>query len=445
MNEKQFGIIPTKTLFFRLAIPGLFSMVFQSISMIVDGIFVGQFIGNDALAAINMAMPVLMIIFAFSDMIAIGFSVKIAIQLGAKKEKLANGLFSASFLLILGSSVVFGILGILLTEPIVNSTITDKELGKLIVEYANVYFYLLPISAPLFAVDNYLRICGRIKHCMFINIGVALLNIILDAVLLGKLGLGIEWAAFATAFSMGLGAIVATIPFLRKKLTLKFTSPKVSFKEFKGAIFNGSSEFFSIIADSLMMLLLNGILLKVGGSAAVAAYAIAMYFHSILFAILYGIQDSLQPAVSYNYGAQKIPRCFSLFKITCLAALSICSLFALILFIFPEVLVSAFTDTTDPDVLYMAKMALILGAPGYFFAWINMVTSCFLTGFDKPKESVTIMLGEAFIFPITSLLILTPLMGINGIFLTPSLGSALAAVVAVILWVKTSRKVKKSK
>ncbi len=443
MNEKQFGILPTKTLFFKLAIPGLLSMVFSSISMVVDGIFVGRFIGSEALAAINLAIPILIILFAISDTIAIGFSVKISIKLGEKEEKSASRLFSYSLLLIISSSLILGLIGLLFSELIVNLLISDQALAESVLKYLTPYFITLPLAGAFYSADAYLRVSGMIKRCMFVNISVAILNIVLDAFLIGYLGYGIEFAAWATSISMSFGAFLGILPFVRNKKTLKFTSPKVPFSEVKSAIFNGSSEFFSIIADSIMMLLINGVLLAMGGTSAVAAYAIAMYIHSVFFSILYGIQDSIQPAVSYNYGANLTSRCFSLFRITSIVAFSISLFVAILLLIFPNTLVTVFADSNDQEVIEMAKIALLLGAPGYLFAWINMVTSCFLTGFDRPKESISIMISEAFVFPILSILIAGNLLGLNGIFLTPAIGSALASIVALILWYKISRKIKK--
>ena len=93
MNEVQFATLPTRKIFFRCALPGLLAMVVSSIYMMIDGIFVGRYIGSHALAAVNLAFPVIMILFAVGDMVAVGSSVKIALLLGQGKNKEANGLF----------------------------------------------------------------------------------------------------------------------------------------------------------------------------------------------------------------------------------------------------------------------------------------------------------------------------------------------------------------
>ena len=99
MNQELFGITPPKKLFVKLAIPSLVSMLFSSIYMMADGMFVGKVIGSKALAAINLVFPIIMIVFAVSDMIAAGASVKIGIKLGEKKEEEASNIFSIALLL----------------------------------------------------------------------------------------------------------------------------------------------------------------------------------------------------------------------------------------------------------------------------------------------------------------------------------------------------------
>ena len=113
MNEVQFATLPTRKIFFRCALPGLLAMVVSSIYMMIDGIFVGRYIGSHALAAVNLAFPVIMILFAVGDMVAVGSSVKIALLLGQGKNKEANGLFSAAFCMILGIGVLFSLVGFL--------------------------------------------------------------------------------------------------------------------------------------------------------------------------------------------------------------------------------------------------------------------------------------------------------------------------------------------
>ena len=436
MNQEQFGTMEPKKLFVKLAIPSLISMLFSSLYMMADGIFVGKIIGSKALAAINLVFPIIMILFAVGDMVASGASVKIGIKLGEKNEKEASEIFSVALLFIFILNIIFAIIGLIFTKDIIFILIKDKELANLAYKFAYVFILFLPIIAPFFAIDNYLRICGKANMSMWINIGVSVLNIILDAIFIGYLKLGIEYAALASSLSMSIGTLILIYPFITKKVALKFTKPKIKIKEMLGIIYNGSSQFFSNISGSIMAIIMNSFLLHYGGAVGVAAYSIVMYIESLIVPMLFGMIDAVQPVFSYNYGAKNNKRIMTFFKITCTVALSISILTMIIIFVFPDFLVRMFSSESDIAVIDMAKKALLLYAPSYLFTWFIMTVSGVLTGLEKATESIVLMSAESIILPLFSTLVLTQLIGVYGIFITPTISGAVSIVVSIILWRK---------
>ena len=436
MNQEYFGTMEPKKLFVKLAIPSLISMLFSSLYMMADGIFVGKIIGSKALAAINLVFPIIMILFAVGDMVASGASVKIGIKLGEKNEKEASEIFSVALLFIFILNIIFAIIGLIFTKDIIFILIKDKELANLAYKFAYVFILFLPIIAPFFAIDNYLRICGKANMSMWINIGVSVLNIILDAIFIGYLKLGIEYAALASSLSMSIGTLILIYPFITKKVALRFTKPKIKIKEMLGIIYNGSSQFFSNISGSIMAIIMNSFLLYYGGAVGVAAYSIVMYIESLIVPMLFGMIDAVQPVFSYNYGAKNNKRIMTFFKITCTVALSISIVTMIIIFVFPDFLVRMFSSESDIAVIDMAKKALLLYAPSYLFTWFIMTVSGVLTGLEKATESIVLMSAESIILPLFSTLVLTQLIGVYGIFITPTISGAVSIVVSIILWRK---------
>lgn len=436
MNQEQFGTMEPKKLFVKLAIPSLISMLFSSLYMMADGIFVGKIIGSKALAAINLVFPIIMILFAVGDMIASGASVKIGIKLGEKNEKEASEIFSVALLFIFILNIIFAIIGLIFAKDIIFILIKDKELANLAYKFAYIFILFLPIIAPFFAIDNYLRICGKANMSMWINIGVSVLNIILDAIFIGYLKLGIEYAALASSLSMSIGTLILIYPFITKKVVLRFTKPKIKIKEMLGIIYNGSSQFFSNISGSIMAIIMNSFLLYYGGAVGVAAYSIVMYIESLIVPMLFGMIDAVQPVFSYNYGAKNNKRIMTFFKITCTVALSISIVTMIIIFAFPDFLVRMFSSESDIAVIDMAKKALLLYAPSYLFTWFIMTVSGVLTGLEKATESIVLMSAESIILPLLSTLVLTQLIGVYGIFVTPTISGAVSIVVSIILWRK---------
>ncbi|MBX9138093.1 MULTISPECIES: MATE family efflux transporter [unclassified Clostridium] len=222
--------------------------------------------------------------------------------------------------------------------------------------------------------------------CMWINIAVSIFNTILDAILIGYFKLGIEYAALSSDLSMLIGTLIFLYPFIMKKVVLKFTKPKVDVKEILYIIYNGSSEFFSNISGSIMAIITNGFLLYYGGPVGVAAYSIVMYIDSLISPVLFGMIGSIQPVISYNYGAKNYKRITKFFKITCIAGFTISVLTMIIMFMFPDFLVGLFSSKSDVDIIHMCKIALLLSAPSYLFKWFTMTVGSFLTGLEKANN-----------------------------------------------------------
>ena len=180
------------------------TMAFASPYQIADGLFVGRFIGGDALAAINLIMPIIMIVFGFANLIATGASVRVSVLLGTKKQEEASRIFTFTLKVLFLLSCVLGFLGLVFAEEFVRflapgATELAIEYG---ITYTRVYAAFAPLMLICHATDNYLRACGKEKLSMWLSIGTQTLNILLDVVLIVFLGQGVWAAAFTSCLSM---------------------------------------------------------------------------------------------------------------------------------------------------------------------------------------------------------------------------------------------------
>ena len=305
MDSEIFEKLPPTKLFFRLAIPSMISMAFGALYQIADGLFVGRFIGGDALAAVNLVMPIIMIIFGFANLIATGASVRISMLLGEKNREEASIAFTYTLKVIFLISCIFSVLGLVFADGFVRllapgATETAIKYGVI---YTRVHAIFAPLMLPFFATDNYLRVCGKQKTSMWLSIVTQLANIILDVILIGFLGQGVGAAAFTSCISMVLGSVITLNMFRGKKMDLYYAKGRMKASVFMRIIANGSSEFFTSISMSAMSIVFNLFLLKFGGTTAVAAFSVIMYVDSITNMLAFGMIDSFQPAVSYCYGA----------------------------------------------------------------------------------------------------------------------------------------------
>ncbi|MBQ1529042.1 MAG: oligosaccharide flippase family protein, partial [Clostridia bacterium] len=162
MQSEMFATLPPTKLFFKCAVPAVVTSVFGALYSVVDGIFVGRFLGSDALAAINLIMPIIMIVEAISNMIATGASVNISMLLGKQKREEASAVFSFSIKFILAFSTVIGVLGFFLAKPFVTLIApgATAEAIRLSTIYLKVFAVFGPLIPMYFATDNYLRVCG---------------------------------------------------------------------------------------------------------------------------------------------------------------------------------------------------------------------------------------------------------------------------------------------
>ncbi len=440
MEHKMFSTLSPLRLFFRCALPSMAGMAVSSLYMVADGIFVGKFIGSHALAAINLVMPVIMISFALSDMIAVGSSVQISIRLGQGKEREACTVFSFSSLFIVAISCLVGLAGFFGGAQAVRLMGAGDDVLNLAVEYMRVYAVFAPFIMIFFALDNYLRVCGRTIYSMGMNIFIALSNLFFDWLFIVHFRMGVSSAALASCISLTLGTGIGLFPFLGKKLVLRFVSPRIPWHILRNIIGNGSSEFFSNISASVSMVIMNAVLLRLSGAMAVAAFSIVMYIDSFVSSMLFGMVDALQPAISYNFGAAKYTRMFRLEKILMTAGAVISISAMAFMLTGGHLIIPFFMEGDQPELTAMASRAMHLFSFSYLFNWIGTAAGSFFTAMNKPAVSLAVSFGQTMAFPLVSLAVLPAFLGIDGVWLTSLSAEIMTSALALTFMVSLRKR-----
>jgi len=436
MDSEIFEKLPPTKLFFRCAVPSMVTMAFASLYQIADGLFVGRFIGGDALAAINLIMPIIMIVFGFVNLIATGASVRVSVLLGAKKREEASQIFTFTLKVLFLLSCVLGFLGLVFAEEFVRflapgATALAIEYG---ITYTRVYAAFAPLMLIFHATDNYLRACGKEKLSMWLSIGTQTLNILLDVVLIVFLGQGVWAAAFTSCLSMALGSVVTLCLFRRKRMDLYYTKGKIKLSVFLRILANGSSEFFSSISMSIMSIVFNFFLLKYGGTTAVAAFSVIMYVDSFVGMFLFGMADSLQPAISYCYGAGLMDKVKAIFRRIILGAvvLSVASL--LFMMFAGQYVAPLFVKPEDTELLKVSIIGMKLFSLSYLTGWVDMCFSSYFTALERPGRSLLTSFFGTLVFPIGALFLLTPTLKLNGVWLSSVTSCTISAVFTILLY-----------
>ena len=441
-NEAQHELfVKTKTrkLFFRAAIPGAIGMLASAMYQTLDGVYVGKFLGATAFASVNLAMPFVIINFAIADLIGVGSSVPISISLGEGKKETADRIFSLSCVLIVLFGILMGLFMYILAPFFMKMMGADGEFASQAVMYLRTYAVMSPVSTMVFASDNYLRICGKIHTSMCLNIFLSVFCAVVELLFLGVFGFGIWAAAFASCLGMAITASISLLQFRKGRLALSFVRPVFSFSIVKKIFACGLPSFLNNIAGRLTSIVMNMILVRLGGQNAVSVYGVLMYADGIILPIMYGSCDSLQPAVGYNWGAGYPSRvrgiekfCFSTSFLLCMLAFLACSFI-------PGFIVSSFISGEIPP---YAVGAVTIFAFTYLTRWISFSTQSFMLALEKSLYATIISISMAFIFPMVLLLSLE-WMGLDGIWLNFPLTSLLGAILSAVILLRVRKDIMK--
>ena len=443
MDSEIFEKLPPTKLFFKLAIPSMITMAFASLYQIADGLFVGRFIGGDALAAINLIMPIIMIVFGFANLIATGASVRISILLGEKKRHEASQIFTFTLKVLFLLSCVLGVLGLVFAEGFVRFLApgaTEQSI-RYGITYTRVYAAFAPLMLLSHATDNYLRVCGKEKLSMWIGIGSQTLNIVLDVILIVFLGKGVLAAALTSCFAMSISSMITLLLFRKKRMDLYYAKGKVGKTVFLRILANGSSEFFSSISMSIMSIVFNFFLLKYGGTTAVAAFSVIMYVDSFVGMFLFGMTDSLQPAISYCYGAGLMDKVKAIFRRIIMGAVVLSGASLVFMLFAGQYVAPLFVKPEDTELLQVSIIGMKLFSLSYLTGWVDMCFSSYFTALERPGRSLLTSFVGTLVFPIGFLFLLTPFWGLEGVWLNPLVSCSCSAVFTLILYatMKTNR------
>ena len=449
-TEAMYASMKPWKLFFIVALPGMISMFAMSIYSIIEGAFIGQKLGEGAFAAVNIAMPLVMINFSLADLVGVGASVPISIALGKKDNKTANNVFSCSVIMIFITSLIMGTVMFTAAEPLCKMMGADDVLLETSVRYLRTCALCSPLSSVFFAMDNYLRISGYVKTSMVINIGCNLSTLGLLTFFLLGLEMDVVGSALATSVSMCLSSFVAMIPFIRRKTLLQFTKPRFHGAMFKEIVACGSPVFLNNISGRVTSIVMNISLMTLGaevwgeggGTTAVAIYAVLMYASDFCWPLLYGISDSLSPAIGYNWGAESYGRVKKILKCSYIGTATVGLVSTSILFFFSGTVASLFVNAEDVMLLEESTRAIRLFCFAYLFRWFGVSTQSFLSAVEKPALATMMSVATAFVFPILILGSLWSL-GLDGIWANFVGVNMLTAVLGLILLFRVLREMKK--
>lgn len=438
-NENIYSQPVTLKNVLKFAIPTIIMTVFMSFYTMVDGLFVANLIGMDALSAINLTAPVISIVTAVSTMLATGGSAVIMKKVGEKKTREANEDFT--FLIIV--NIIVGLMMSCFGYLIMDSLFESMDLSEKVFGYCHTYLsrYLI-FTVPILLMNNftlYMIAAGKSALSMICSVAGGVLNMVLDYVFISVLDMGIAGAAIATGLGYSVTAAVGFLIFSKKTSLLHFVKPKCRKSTLKNAATNGSSEMATALVTGIVTMMFNYTMLKYVGENGVAAITIIMYVLMFATSLYTGYSYGVAPMISFYYGEQNNIKLKKLIRLS-LKIIGIVAVTATVLsVILTKPLVSVFSRPGN-EVYDLAVTGNRICSAALIFIGFNVFASGMFTALSNGLISAVLAFSRSFVFMVIAMLVLPALLGVNGVWLANPVAEFSAICLSAFMFIKYRKK-----
>lgn len=420
----------------RFAAPTVFSMLLMEIFGIIDGLFVVRLIGTDALSAVNITFPIILLSIALGMMFSSGGSALVAKRLGQKREKTARQNFSLIALSAFVCGTVLAGSGLFFLKPLLYFLGSDDALYGLCYEYARIALMFTPVTIFACVFFMFYIARGKAGLGMAVTAAAGLTNAVLDYVFIAKCGMGLKGAALATGIGYSATGLFGLLYFLlNRRGSLYLEKPAWSRYVLFKTCFNGASEMVSNVSVCIVTVLLNNIVMRLAGADGVAAITVVLYMQTSLMSVCFGYSMGISPIISYNYGKRETARLQRIFAIS----LKLIGLVSCCVFVFCNVaaaeLVGLFVDR-GTHVFEMAYKGLHLFSCTFLFMGMNVFASALFTALSNGKVSAFLSFCRTFVFVIGFLLILPLFWQMTGVWISTPCAEALSFAVSLACFKK---------
>ncbi len=418
MSENVLGEEKIMTLFLKYSVPTIVAMLFLGLNTIVDGLFVGHYVGADGLASVNIAMPFSSFMFALSVMIGIGTQSIVGRNLGAGNRRQANAAFTTALFLIIGIALLFLVIAVGWTSQIAYFLGANEHLMPQVVVYIQYLGLFLPFLGLMMVLDYVLKATANPIYAMMMLLIAIFSHMFFNWLFIAQLSMGIKGAAFATGLGYSVASAMAILPFLRKESALKPLDGRFDKKLAGQILYNGSSEGLTEIGTGITTFLFNITLMRYVGEMGVAAFTVIGYLSFLGNNVLVGLSDGVGAIISYNYGSRQMERVKKVLQLTAITSFAIgIGVFAAIFLLCREI-ISLFLAADNVPVMEFAVHGARLYAFTFLVNGLNIVASGYFTAIGSPKPAAMIAVSKGILLVGVGIVVLPILLGIGGIWLT---------------------------
>ena len=427
----------------KFAVPMIAMTVFMSFYTMVDGLFVSNLIGTDALSAINLTAPVIQLVTAISTMLATGGSAVIMKKMGAQKTEEAKEDFTFLIMVNVIVGIVMCVAGYLAMDSVFAGMNLSADVEGYCVEYLSRY---LVFTVPILLMNNftlYMIASEKANLSLICSVMGGVLNMVLDYVFIAGFDMGISGAAIATGLGYSVTAVVGLFVFIRKNSLLHFKKPVFRFKVLASAAANGCSEMATALVTGIITMMFNGTMLHYVGEDGVAAVTIIMYVLMFASSLYTGYSYGVAPMVSFYYGErslnegniqthEKLKKLVAL-SMKVIAVISVVTVAAS--FMLTRPLVSVFARPDNP-VYDLAVTGNRICTAALFFIGFNIFASGMFTALSNGVVSAILAFSRSFVFMLITMIVLPIILGVSGIWLATPVAELMALALSVFMFLK---------
>ena len=424
-----------KRSFWRYAIPSIAAMLVSGLYQIIDGIFVGHYVGVEGLAGINMAWPITFVLSGLGLMVGMGGGSLISIKRGEEDHDSTQKAFNVSFFLIILLALFSGVALSLWGGDLLRVQGGKGVIFELGLNYVTVFANATIVTIMAAAIPMLIRNDESPNVATALMIFGALLNIVLDYVFIGLWQWQLEGAALATIIAQSIVCIAGIGYFLSKYSSLKFDRSVIMIdpRMVTKIMSLGASSLVMYVYTSFVFALHNRLFMQYGTSVTVGAFAIVGYIMTVYYLVAEGIAEGMQPPVSYYFGAQQFENIKKMLlmsiKVTVITGVG----FIVILNVMPNLIIRLFTSG-NPDLIAEAKNGIHLHLFSMFLDGIIVLASVYFMAIGKGAKALAISVGNMLI-QLPFLYFLPQWLGVNGIWLALPLSNiVLFVIVAPLVW-----------
>ena len=431
----------------KFAVPTIAMTVFMSFYTMVDGLFVSNLIGTNALSAINLTAPIIQLVTAISTMLATGGSAVIMKKMGEQKAEEAKEDFTFLILVNVIVGIVMCVVGYLAIDRIFAGMSLSADVEGYCVEYLSRY---LVFTVPILLMNNftlYMIASEKATLSLVCSVTGGVLNMVLDYVLIAGFDMGISGAAIATGLGYSVTAVVGLFVFSRKKSLLHFKKPVFRFKVLASASTNGCSEMATALVTGIITMMFNWTMLHYVGEDGVAAVTIIMYVLMFASSLYTGYSYGVAPMLSFYYGESSLNegniqthdklRKLVALSMKVIAVISMVTVAAS--FMLTRPLVSVFARPDNP-VYDLAVTGNRICTVALFFIGFNIFASGMFTALSNGIVSAVLAFSRSFVFMLITMIVLPLILGVNGIWLATPAAELMALALSVFMFLKYRRR-----